>query len=279
MRDLLVTGVPRSGTTLAAALIDSCANAVCLSEPDHQVRLSQESGTADAFAERLRDDLRDIRTTLRSGGTVLDRRAADGGPVTNYFSTARTDGTRRTDYTLVARAARDLPEDFLLAVKHNALFTAALPELSRHSGAAIVAIVRDPVATILSWRSLDLPVSGGRLPAAERFWPAIRIISETDVPLIDKHVLIIEAFCRRYADLVPAVAVLHYESLTADPDGVLARLGLDPTTAARDLIAVAAPVRPATAEAVDIARRIREMARTRGLPGLLTFYPEYGTDR
>lgn len=36
IRNLIVTGIPRSGTTFTAAFVDGLDDAVCLSEPDWQ---------------------------------------------------------------------------------------------------------------------------------------------------------------------------------------------------------------------------------------------------
>ncbi|GBL04166.1 hypothetical protein [Glaciecola sp. KUL10] len=56
---------------------------------------------------------------------------------------------------------------FNLFVKQNALFTANLTSLNEHY--AVTCIVRNPVDVFMSWWSINLPVSKGRLPAAEKF--------------------------------------------------------------------------------------------------------------
>ena len=53
MSFLLLTGVPRSGTTLAAALLDQLEDTVCLSEPDEHVGLMKQSRDAADFVASL----------------------------------------------------------------------------------------------------------------------------------------------------------------------------------------------------------------------------------
>jgi hypothetical protein len=49
--DLIVTGLPRSGLTLVAALIDYLPNSVCLNAPDWQLAQARKmSGQTAAFS-------------------------------------------------------------------------------------------------------------------------------------------------------------------------------------------------------------------------------------
>lgn len=52
-RNLVVTGMPRGGTTLLAALIDSSASAYCLSEPNWPVAASDDARDPLDFIQRL----------------------------------------------------------------------------------------------------------------------------------------------------------------------------------------------------------------------------------
>src|SRR5262245_56837618 len=80
MKDLIITGVPRSGTSLAAAIIDQLPDAFCLSEPENQIALMETAATAEEFVTRLGEDFAAIRRTLLAGGSVLDRRGDGGQP-------------------------------------------------------------------------------------------------------------------------------------------------------------------------------------------------------
>jgi hypothetical protein len=217
LRNLFVTGIPRSGTTLVAALIDNLENAVCLSEPEWQERWPQETADRCEYAQQLFDDFERVRAVLISGAEVLDRRDGDGSAVTDYFPReSRADANARQAYEIVPRAPGNLDTDFLLAMKHNAHYTCILDELADHPGFRVMAVIRHPVPTILSWRSLEIPISQGRLPAAERFWPEIAAIARRTDDILLRQVMIYGMFCERYRRLQRKLKLFRYEDVIAD---------------------------------------------------------------
>ncbi len=211
MPDLIITGVPRSGTTLAAAIIDQAPDALCLSEPDSHVDLMREAANPDDFVAGLCREFATVRRTILAGGSVLDRRRADGAPVTNYFSDPLPDGRREAVFATRDVSRSGLSADFVLGVKHNALYAAVLPEIVRSGRFRVVAIVRDPIAVLMSLRTLDLPISRGRLPAAERFWPAMAALGRADLDLTDKQLRICDLLLHRFGQLADRIAVIPYE--------------------------------------------------------------------
>ena len=217
--NLIVTGIPRSGTTLVTALIDALEDAVGISEPVWQSRWSRDSSSAERYCDRLRDDFRRVRRTLAGGGVVLDRRREDGSALTSYYRRLPGDAVE-PDRRPVPFSRPGLSRGFLLAMKHNAHYSCVLPALVRTGAFSVLAVVRHPVPTLLSWRSLSLPISRGRLPAAERFWPEISRARERSRDLLRVQVEIYDLFCGRYLSLRPRLDLLRYEDLLERPDGV-----------------------------------------------------------
>ena len=129
MPNLIITGVPRSGTTLAAAIIDQGPDALCLSEPENHVHLMSEAATAEEFVSHLSLDFDAIRRTVLAGGSVLDRRRPDGAPITDYFTSPLSNGRRETAFVIRGITRPALSPDFVLGVKHNALYSAVLPQI------------------------------------------------------------------------------------------------------------------------------------------------------
>ena len=274
--DLLITGIPRSGTTLAAALIDASADTVCLSEPSHQLDLLSKSISAIDFAERIADDYKRIRAVLVSGGDVLDRRTTDGKALSNYFSSDNEKVPRHSIYAETSRSHHDLSATFTLGMKHNALYTAALPELTALGCFTVIAIVRDPADAIASWLSLTLPVSFGRLPAAERYWREMNALTTQAIDLCEKQILICELFCARYLSLAPAVQLLRFEDFVHSPSLIRAAAGL----AASDAKISVGPARTARTSAVTSAIRdqISTLGRRGLIPSILLCYPHYTSE-
>jgi len=217
-RNLFLTGLPRSGTTLTAALVDSLSDSVCLSEPQWQSTWAQEADNPVEYVQRLCADFQRVRKILASGGEIPDRRDTHGELVLNYFPSLH--GERRGEATATRLFQRPaLSSDFLLGMKHNALYACVLDYLSACEGFSIVAIVRHPVATIQSWRSVDLPIRQGRLPAGERFWPEIAHAGspQADASTISRQLNIYARFCERFLALRNRITLIRYEDILRTP--------------------------------------------------------------
>jgi hypothetical protein len=261
---------------LAAAIIDQAPNSLCLSEPDQHVDLMREAATAEDFVARLSQEFDTIRRTILTGGSVPDRRRADGAPITNYFSDPLPNGCRETTFTICNVTRPGLSKDFVLGVKHNALYSAVLPEIVASARFRVVALIRDPVALVMSWRSLDLPISRGRLPAGERFWPELGALCRAKLELVEKQIRICELLFNRFLQWAGQVAILRYEDLVTDPMRLLRAAGLpglgSPLTTGT--IAPVPPIPVCKAERIALAKRIRELVADGELPAISSFYPD-----
>lgn len=227
--NLLITGVPRSGTTLATALVDGMEDAFALSEPDSEVGLLEQSASPTDLVKRLAQQHAEIRLAVQQGEPVMDKRRADGTAVTDYFLRRAAAVERTATQVPVCRSG--LSEHFLLATKHNALYTSVLPEIVQSGHFSVLALVRNPLHSILSWQDLPIPVARGRLPAGERFWPELESIALGSAPLLDKQVAFIELFFSRFLDAGPAITLVRYEDMAASPGhlaGLLQRRQIRP---------------------------------------------------
>lgn len=210
--DLAITGIPRSGTSLLAALVDGLDDAVCLSEPPWQIPWFQGACRTPAEAvDRVVADFAATRGRLLAGEPVRDRRAAGGRAVTNYFDRGQV------AYRIEPFTRASITSDFLLAIKHNAQYTTVLHELVARPELDVIAMVRHPVPTLLSWRALTIPISNARLPATDLFWPEVAQAARKSEDLLEAQVRIYELFCARYLELGDSVRLVRYEELVRDP--------------------------------------------------------------
>jgi len=278
MPDLIITGVPRSGTTLAAAIIDQAPDSLCLSEPDGHVDLMEEAASPEDFVVRLCQEFDAVRRTILEGGSVLDRRRTDGAPVTNYFSDPMPDGRREAAFAAHKISRPGLSSDFVLGVKHNALYAGVLPEIVRSGRFRVIAIIRDPVAALMSWRTLDLPVSRGRLPAGERFWPALAALGQADLDLTDKQIGICDLLLHRFGELADLIGVIPYEVFVSDPAQLLAAAGIRKPASPQIIANARSPFSRDDGDRLRtaLAQRIRQLTATGRLPGIARYYPHYG---
>jgi len=210
---LIVTGIPRSGTTLTADLIDRLQDTVCLNEPPHYYQRVADSKTKEDF---ITDTLRELEqqwSTLAEGGTVLDRREADGHVPQNYFE----ESGKVRDMSMLPVGTGKKINDLLLAVKHNEIFTAVLKELCDIEKAKVIAIIRHPVPTLLSWQSKEIPLRYGRLSRGYKFWDDALAIEAAGGLIVDIQAKMFELYCARYWSLRDKLTILKYEDIVADP--------------------------------------------------------------
>jgi len=238
------------------------------------------AASPEDFVSRLCREFETVRRTILSGGSVLDRRRADGAPVTDYFSDPLSDGRRELAVTTRGIHRSRLSPDFVLGVKHNALYTAVLPEIVQSGRFRVIAIIRDPVSVLMSWQMLDLPISRGRLPAGERFWPELAALGRADLDLTDKQIRICDLLLYRYGQLADRIAVIPYEVFTTDPAQLLAAARI-PQPMPSQIIAI---VRPTPSrddgdrQKPPLAAQIRQLIAAGQLPGIARYYPHYGPE-
>ena len=206
----LLTGIPRSGSSLACVLAGQLPDFVALSEPMARAEFAGLATPADAqatierFARRTR---RRIATQRRASTAQVDGRLADNMVVANAV-----DGLRRRQ---AAQAEIDvdkpLSDTFALLIKHNALFAALLPQLT--PAFRCIGLVRNPLAVLASWQTVDMPVNRGRIPAGEQFDQGLRIALDCDPDALARQVTIINWFFAQYGGELAAERILRYEDL------------------------------------------------------------------
>jgi hypothetical protein len=210
---LIITGIPRSGTTLTADLIDRLEDTVCLNEPPHYYQRVADSKSKEDFISQTFEELRAQWRQISEGGTVLDRREADGHVPQNYFE----ESGQVRDMGLRPVGIGTQINDLLLAVKHNEIFTAVLKELCDSDEADIIAIIRHPIPTLLSWQSKEIPLKYGRLSRGYKYWDDALAIEKAGGLIVDIQCKMYELYCARYWSLRDRLTILKYEDIVADP--------------------------------------------------------------
>lgn len=207
--DLALTGIPRGGTTLACRLAGLARDCVALFEPmDPETLPLQRKAAIDGIQAFFSDTRRRLE---REG--VAPSKQRDGQVPDNPYSAPDATGKRQW---LVAPGLVEVPPPapgFTLAVKHNASFTALLPELARRM--RVVAVVRNPLAVLASWNTVELPVSGGRIPAGERFDAALAARLDGEPDRVQRQLIVLEWFFDRYRAAGDEITVVRYEDIVA----------------------------------------------------------------
>lgn len=234
----LITGIPRSGTSLLCRLLDDLPGQVVLNEPAEIFPALDRAPRPWGMPVLYRDWRRRILAREPIENKVVAGRIVDDTAVTDV----------RTPY--VADVEGD---DFVLWTKNTLAYSARLPQLADvMPAAAVAACVRHPFDTIASWIGTFPHLRDADVDRFPLGGPADSLLTEqqrrdltaigacADPPrrraLLWRHLA--EMLLARRRDL----HIVRYEDLTADPSGQLARiLGPDFRPSTADLLPTLTP--------------------------------------
>ena len=215
----LLSGIPRSGSSLCCRLVGELPDAVALTEPIEDVQSATTS--AEKACRRIEAFARSVRARILAEGRAPSVHR-DGELVDNLVSGPATQGLRRWrsqrgDIDIKGPVSRR----FTLLIKHNGLFAALLPQLAE--ALPCLAIVRNPLAVLASWQTVDLPVRHGRIPVGERFDGRLAARLDGEPEAIRRQLLLLNWFFERYAAHLPPERILRYEDVIGSGGAVLHR--------------------------------------------------------
>jgi hypothetical protein len=221
---ILLTGLPRAGTTLSCHILNTCPNTLALHEPLRPTDFNPASGI-DAALDYIGNFAISTREQVLSEGKALSQQKDGAVPENPVATDAIQNGLRPMDVSLdfIDVSARQLAPDFTLVIKHNALFTALLPQLANVF--PVFAIIRNPLAVLASWNLVDLPINKGHIPAAEQFDQKLKNKLASLPDALDRQLCILEWFCERYCSHLSG-RWLRYEQFVSAPISLVSSLGL-----------------------------------------------------
>jgi len=228
--DIILTGIARSGTTLTCFLLNKLPQAVALHEPMDPSQLIGLVQPGEYLA-RIAEFFCSQRATLIAAGTAVSK-ACDGRVPENPFGTAV--GEKGLRSSLVANQevqfGKPLQPGFRLVVKHPNVFTATLGALlTRYP---CFAVIRNPLAVLLSWQTVQAPVNDGRLPFGEAFDADLKSTLAAEPERVARQLILLRWYFSRYRRLLPPGHVIRYEEIVAS--GGRALSVIDPDAAMLD---------------------------------------------
>ena len=210
-RTWLLSGVPRSGTSLCCRLAGALPDTVALSEPIRRKAFGGMETPRGACA-RIADFVEEARARI-----LAERRASsvqvDGRLDDNRTASRRTAAGLRKLRGGWGEIAIDKPlsPHFTLLVKHNALFAALLPRLNESF--PCLALVRNPLSVLASWQTVDLPVHRGRIPAGEALDRDLHRALELEPEVLGRQLVVLDWFFARFHAHLPPENVIRYEDM------------------------------------------------------------------
>jgi hypothetical protein len=216
--NVLLTGLPRSGTTLACELLNQLPDTVALDEPMTIGPMNEPASSTNARPdpELICDDivrkLDDIRESIATSKTTHSAHVQGRVMGAKYDDTVDREGLRTGLYTRgEIRIDKPLSPSFLLITKHPAAFTALLETLAPRF--RVYAMVRNPLAVWSSWQTIRFNVRDGHHGAAERIDYELAETLASIRDRIDRQFHLLTWFYERFSTLLPDDRVIRYESL------------------------------------------------------------------
>jgi hypothetical protein len=218
--EVVITGIPRSGTSLLCKRLDDLSNCVILNEPAEifdPLTHGMNPFWLATYYRDLRSDIldgREIENKINNGKVVEDTRHID----------------ERIRYRPGVSGA-----DFLLGTKNTLAYLARLSIIKRAMPhATIVACIRHPLDTIASWKGSfahlrdvqfnDFPVAYTENPfltGVER--TRLDEIQNTDNPAI-RRALLWSHLAETIKSHEEGLVIVRYEDLVATPDATIRRI-------------------------------------------------------
>ncbi|MEZ5471423.1 MAG: sulfotransferase [Marinicella sp.] len=216
-KNIFITGIPRSGTSLLTFLFSNNRDYLCFSEPAFVKRVKKNASTKKEVVVALEKEINDIRKKIANGVEINIRLSKGNEVPDNYFqrsapSSGQVEKTSELKYVIFS------PEVALknFVIKNNLLFTSCLEELIGLGD--VLATVRHPLHTLLSWNSLDIPVSKGNVYTGEKFSQSLNELPSRQNLLL-RQIKIIDWFYAKYTN--NHVCLIKYEDLVVNPKQVL----------------------------------------------------------
>jgi hypothetical protein len=208
--DIVLAGLPRSGSTLTCHLINKLPDAVALNEP-MSTRRFKDLPDNGAICDAISQFMVSMRGSLEKSGTALSKHIDGAVPDNPVVQKISSDGLRKGEAILGEISfAKDLPANFTLVVKHPSTFAALLPDLANRF--TVYATIRNPVAVLSSWNSVSMPIQDGRAPKGEAMDPELHVRLNAIPDRLERQVHLLNWFFERFSTL-PAERVLRYEDI------------------------------------------------------------------
>ena len=141
-KDIIITGIPRSGTSYMCSILNEVKNTVVINEPNEVFQLMHNASDV----------------SLKKYYEVVRERIKHNLPIKNKI----VDGKFIEDTNIIDTFSEYMPDvdadDFLLGTKNTLIYLSALEKLKlQFQNATIIACVRHPVDTIASWANVSFP--------------------------------------------------------------------------------------------------------------------------
>ncbi|WP_250657391.1 hypothetical protein [Alkalimarinus coralli] len=209
-QNIILTGIPRSGTTLSCHLLNQLQNVLAMVEPmDIGGLLAQPD--REARAGYINRFFSSVREDVHNKGVIV------GNLVEGDTNTFNQNESGKRQPSLIkpgaVKVGANFSNDFRLIIKHPNAFSALLPELI--ATFSCFAIIRNPLSVLSSWNSLDHPLAKGHAPMAEAFDDELHQKLNEEVDNLERQLMLLNWYYQQYARYLNANNIIRYEDIVS----------------------------------------------------------------
>lgn len=206
---ILLTGIPRSGTTLVCKLLNSLPDIVALHEPMDVMQFRGK--TTGQIVHQINQFAYDNRKSILETRQAVSKHV--NGSVPDNAIEGEIGGEIRKPHCSHGqiKIEKELTGDFSLAIKHNAAFTALLDQLE--SRFLCFGIIKNPFTVLISWMTVDMAVHYGRTPVGEALDPGLMERLDGICDQVDRQIELIKWFFDRFQIYLPFDQIIRYEDV------------------------------------------------------------------
>jgi hypothetical protein len=209
--DVLITGTPRSGTTLACYLLNKLPDTVALHEPMKAKKFAKLKdhdeicGAIKRFCDEQRKSVHERKRAIS--------KHVDGAVPDNPVGAGRSDAGLRQNIASKGEIVIDkkLSQDFMLVIKHNLAFTVVLGGLVKRF--PVYAVIRNPLPTLASWNSVGFNVQSFYARAAGRLDSNLKAKLPAIDDELDRQIYLLGWYYDQFRRYLPEQSIIRYESV------------------------------------------------------------------
>jgi len=189
--------------------VNKTSNTVALHEPIQPKLVPVNNDDAVLFIQEFFDQQRDLilnRRIARScsiSGQVPDNHVGDIDFETGKRSVLLDGDTLKID--------KKLEHNFSLLIKQPGLFTAMLETLNSYF--QCYATIRNPLAVLRSWNSVDMAVTNGHAPAAENYDINLKKKLAKEEDVYNRQLLLLSWYFEQYFLNLNENKIIRYEEV------------------------------------------------------------------
>lgn len=211
--NIVLTGLPRSGTTLTCHLLNKLPNTVALHEPI-EFREILKFKTYQEICLYVAGQFERMRDSILIEKMAISRQIQGQIPDNNFGDKKDFNSGLRKNLVSIGTVDinKQLEPNFLLIIKEPGIFTAILKNLVEQF--PTFAVIRNPLAVLASWNTVPFHVTKGRTPIARLDNTLAQGLAKIK-DRIDRQIYILSWFYEQYEMYLPDPSILRYETIIA----------------------------------------------------------------